>query len=138
MLEHAKTSVVRGQRSVSLSELGLGLAQSDPSLAHAFSAVTGAPSTSPPARFSPVSYVYTVQGGDTLRSIALRLGLDWSYDLYLPHQAVIESAAKAHGESISEQRNLIYPRTCVTIQADSESRERTATTQHEQTRHKVR
>jgi hypothetical protein len=60
-----------------------------------------------------------VQSGDALSlmsAIAQRLGLNWFHDLYVPNQAVIEVAAKAHGQSNSENGNRIYPGTVLGYQ----------------------
>jgi LysM repeat protein len=113
-LGHARTAMARGQRSISLWELGF--AQKDPALVRAIAAVMDAPATPPPAPPSPMAYTYTVQSGDTLSGIAQRLGLNWFHDLYLPNQAVIEAVARAHGEPNSENGNLIYPGTLLTYQ----------------------
>ena len=69
------------------------------------------PSPSPAPAPAPTGMrAYTVESGDTLSSIAVRLGLhNWYQQLYQPNMAEIEAAARAHGHPDSNGGALIFP-----------------------------
>jgi hypothetical protein len=55
---------------------------------------------------------YVVQEGDTLVSIAAKLGLsNWFTDLYVPNRALLDTIARQHGFASSNAGALIFPQT---------------------------
>ena len=77
------------------------------------------PAAPPPPPPPPTGMrAYTIVSGDTLSGIAAKLHLaSWYHNLYQPNMAVIEAAARAHGQPDSNGGNLIYPGTVLHYQA---------------------
>lgn len=77
------------------------------------------PEVPPPPAPAPTGMrSYVVESGDTLSGIAAKLGLaSWYHALYQPNMAVIEAAARAHGQPDSNGGNLIYAGTVLHYQA---------------------
>ncbi len=57
---------------------------------------------------------YTIHNGDSLVSIADRLGVaNWQADLYVPNRATLDAAARANGQPSSAGGNFIYAGTVI-------------------------
>jgi hypothetical protein len=100
----ARQARSHGHTTIWLWEYQPALSRQD--YVRSIAAVMGDP-TPPPA---PAPRTYTVQPGDTLTSIAHKLGLPhWRTTLYNLNRDAIEAAARAHGQPNSHNGDLIYP-----------------------------
>lgn len=73
------------------------------------------PNTKPPVKPPPKKQeTYTVRGGDTLNQIAERFKVG-EPSLYSTNENVIESTARAHGFSSSDDGHWIFPGEVLTI-----------------------
>lgn len=71
----------------------------------------------PPKRPAPTANTYTIKSGDTLWNIAVKFygtGTKWE-TIYKTNKAIIESTAKKHGKSSSNNGWWIFPGVTLTI-----------------------
>lgn len=70
------------------------------------------PSKGVTAKKNPQWNTYTIQEGDSLSGIAVKLGLvDWNKQLYQPNKATLDHIAQQHGYTTSNNGNTIFPGT---------------------------
>lgn len=57
---------------------------------------------------------YTIHDGDSLSTIASRLGIaNWQADLYIPNRATLDAVARNYGQANSQGGSSIYPGTVI-------------------------
>jgi hypothetical protein len=84
------------------------------------SPVTKSPAMQTPA--APITHTtnslgwanYTIHDGDSLSTVASRLGVtNWQADLYIPNRTTLDAVARGMGQANSQGGNLVYPGTVI-------------------------
>jgi len=121
----AKQALARHENTIWLWEYRL--ATGNPNLVRAIASAMGKPLTNAAPIKLPTSRptvapgrvrYYVIQDRDSLSSIAAKLHLrNWFHQLYLPNKAVLDAAARAHGQPNCRGGNLIYAGTRLAYRA---------------------
>jgi|SRR5579859_139794 len=121
-IDNAVLAKSRGHKTLWIWEYGQ--ARSNPNLVRSCAAIIGKTLTSAqsvniqqkhptPTVATPATKSYTIQSGDTLASIAVKLGIaNWWQDLYVANLNTLSVVAHQHGQEVSA--SLIYPGTKLT------------------------